>query len=321
MSATIEDPSIDPASVDLTVSLGAGVTLANPITTASGTFASGREVDRLFDVTELGAVVAKSITLEPRQGLNTPRMHETPSGMLNAIGLQNPGVDAWIEDDLRWLQGRGVPVIASIAGNSSDDFAEVARRLRGLAGIVALEVNLSCPNVEHRGLVFACDPDASAQVVADVVAQAELPVLAKLTPDVTDITAVARAAVGAGATGLSLVNTSLGMAVDPETGVPRLRNTVGGLSGPAIRPIAVRAVHQVHQALGPDVPIIGMGGVRTVQDVVEQVRVGASAVAVGTATFADPTTSGRLVRELRAWLAARGHARLADLRGTVRPWT
>jgi dihydroorotate dehydrogenase (NAD+) catalytic subunit len=307
---------LDPADVDLAVDLG-GSLLANPIATASGCFASGREVDRLFDIGTLGAVIAKSVTLEPRQGLPTPRMHETASGMLNAIGLQNPGVDAWIEHDLAWLHERGVPTIVSIAGKTPEEFAEVARRLRGRPGIAALEVNLSCPNVAHRGLVFATDPDASAAVIAGVVEHAEVPVFGKLTPDVTELAVVARAVVGAGATGLSLINTTLGMAVDPETGVPRLSNTFGGLSGPAIRPMAVRAVHQVHQAL-PEVPIIGMGGARSVQDVVEFVRVGASAVAIGTATFADPLTSGRLVGELRTWLAERGHARLADLRGTVR---
>lgn len=312
------DDAIAEAAVDLAVDLG-GVRLANPITTASGCFASGPEIDRFFDVAELGAIVAKSITLEPRQGLDPPRMHETASGMLNAIGLQNPGVDAWLADDLGWLRGRDVPVVVSVAGKSVEEFREVASRLRGQAGVGAIEVNLSCPNVEHRGLVFACHPDPAAAVVAGVVEVADVPVFAKLTPDVTDITVVAGAVLEAGATGCSLVNTTLGMAIDPETGRPRLRNTVGGLSGPAIRPIAVRAVHQVHQA-HPTAPIIGMGGVRTVEDVVELVRAGATAVAVGTATFADPLVTRRLVSGLRAWLAARGIATIAELRGTVAPW-
>ncbi len=307
------------SDVDLSVDL-AGVTLDNPITTASGCFASGVEIDRFFDVGELGAIVAKSITLEPRDGLPPPRMHETPSGMLNAIGLQNPGVDWWIDNDLRWLQGKGVPVIVSIAGKSVDEFRQVAEKLTGKAGIAALEVNLSCPNVEHRGLVFACQPGPSQAVISAVKDVADVPVFGKLTPDVTDIAEIARAVVDAGADGLSLINTTLGMAVDPETGRPRIRNTFGGLSGPAIRPMAVRAVHQVHQAR-PEVPIIGMGGVRTVEDVVELVRVGASAVAIGTANFTDPLVTKKLIAGLRDWLAARDIPTIAELRGTVQPWT
>jgi dihydroorotate dehydrogenase (NAD+) catalytic subunit len=311
--------ALDPATVDLSVSL-AGAHMANPITTASGCFASGQEIDRFFDIAELGAIVCKSITLEPREGLMTPRMHETPSGMLNAIGLQNPGVDAWIEQDLPWLQDKGVPVIVSIAGKTVDEFRIVAEKLRGLANIAALEVNLSCPNVAHRGLVFACQPGPSEAVIKAVRAVTDVPIFGKLTPDVTDIAEIARAVMDAGADGLSLINTTLGMAVDPETGRPRIRNTVGGMSGPAVRPIAVRAIHQVHQAR-PEAPIIGMGGVRTVEDVVEMVRVGATAVAIGTATFADPMATQRLVRELRSWLAARGFASIAELRGTVQPWS
>lgn len=306
------------ADVDLSVELGR-LRLDNPITTASGCFASGPEIDRFFDITELGAIVVKSITLEPREGLPTPRMAETPSGMLNAIGLQNPGVDRWIARDLSWLQERGAKVVVSIAGNTVDDFAEVARRLRGLPGIVAAEVNLSCPNVEHRGLVFACHADPAAAVVRAVRRELpDLPVFGKLTPDVTDITQVAGAVVEAGATGLSLINTTLGMAIDPETGRPRIANTYGGLSGPAIRPIAIRAVHQVHTAM-PHVPLIGMGGIRTVEDVVEIVRAGATAVAIGTATFADPFLTRSLVRQLRRWLGERGIPDLSHLRGRVVP--
>jgi dihydroorotate dehydrogenase (NAD+) catalytic subunit len=315
----VEDRRIAEDEVDLSVDL-AGAVLANPITTASGCFASGPEIDRFFDIAELGAIVAKSVTLEPRRGLSPPRMHETSSGMLNAIGLQNPGVDRWIEHDLAWLQDRQVPVVVSIAGESAEEFREVASRLRGQPGVSAIEVNLSCPNVAHRGLVFACHPEPAAEVVAGVAEVADVPVFGKLTPDVTDITLVAGAVLDAGADGLSMINTTLGMAVDPETGRPRLRNTVGGLSGPAIRPIAVRAIHQVHQA-HPSAPIIGMGGVRTVEDVVEFVRVGATAVAVGTATFADPFTTQRLVHGLRTWLAERGIDSVAALRGTVQPWS
>lgn len=307
--------------VDLSVRLG-GATFDNPVTTASGCFASGAEMDRFFDIADLGAVVVKSVTLEVREGLPTPRMHETPSGMLNAIGLQNPGIDAWLEKDLEFLRERGARVILSIAGKTVDEFAEVARRVRvDGAGVDAVEINLSCPNVEHRGLVFACAPGPSSAVVAAVREQLpSMPLLGKLTPDVTDITVVGRAVIEAGATGISAINTTLGMAIDPETGRPRIANTFGGLSGPAIRPMAVRAVHQLHRALGPEVPIIGMGGIRTVEDAVEIIRAGASMVAIGTATFADPFASHRLVGQLRDWMAMRGHTSLEQLRGQVVPW-
>ena len=316
-----DEPADRYDDVDLSVTVG-GAGFANAITTASGCFASGAEMDRFFDVADLGAVLVKSVTLEPRQGLPTPRMHETPSGMLNAIGLQNPGIDAWLARDLPFLLDRGATPILSIAGRTVDEFAEVAARVRQRgAGIAAVEVNLSCPNVDHRGLVFACSPGPSSAVVAAVREQLpDLPVLGKLTPDVTDITAVGRAVVEAGATGVSAINTPLGMAIDPETGRPRIANTYGGLSGPAIRPVAIRAVHQLHTALGPQVPIIGMGGVRRVTDVVEMVRAGASMVAIGTATFADPFVSHRLVGQLRTWLGERGYGSIAELRGTVVPW-
>ncbi len=306
--------------VDLSVDLG-GLVLPNPIVTASGCFASGREIDALWNISDLGAVVAKSVTLESREGLPTPRMAETPSGMLNAIGLQNPGVERWLERDVPWLASRGARVIASIAGNSVDDYREVARRVAGSRSVAAVEVNLSCPNVSHRGLVFACDPGRSAEVVRAVrQALPDRPIFAKLTPDVTDIARIGHAVVEAGATGVSAINTTLGMAIDAETGRPEVANGYAGLSGPAIRPMAVRAVHQLFTELGPEVPIIGMGGVRTVPDVVEMVRAGASAVAIGTATFADPFTAANLVRDLGPWLGQRGHAALAELRGRVEPW-
>ena len=310
----------DDADVDLSVQLG-DVRFPNPVTTASGCFGSGAEMERFFDVSELGAVLVKSVTLEPREGLSPPRMHETPSGMLNAIGLQNPGIDAWLERDLPFLQDRGARTILSVAGRTVDEFGEVARRAGRHRGVAAIEVNLSCPNVEHRGLVFACDPRPAAAVIEAVREQCpDRPVLAKLTPDVTDITLVGRACVEAGATGVSAINTTLGMAIDPENGRPRIANTYGGLSGPAIRPIAVRAVHQLHLALGPEVPIVGIGGLRTVGDVVEMIRAGASMVAIGTATFADPFVAHRLVDELRRWLARREIGSVADLRGQVVPW-
>jgi dihydroorotate dehydrogenase (NAD+) catalytic subunit len=302
-------------SVDLSVQLGP-LRLRNPVVTASGCFASGREMARFFDLSILGAIVTKSVTLEPRAGLAPPRMAETASGMLNAIGLQNPGVDVWVERDLPWLTAQDVPVIASIAGRTVDEYGLLAKRLRDVEGIAAVEVNISCPNVEDRGTVFACRTGATTDAIRAVTSTIDLPVFAKLTPDVTDITGIAAAAVAAGATGVSLINTLLGMAIDVDTRRPKLAATTGGLSGPAVKPVAVRAVHQVHRVLGP-VPVIGMGGARTAADVVEFVLAGATAVAIGTATFADPLAIPRAVDGLEAWLRAHGEARIADLRGTV----
>jgi dihydroorotate dehydrogenase (NAD+) catalytic subunit len=302
---------------DVRVQLGA-LALDNPIVTASGCFASGREIDRFYDVSGLGAIVVKSLTRLPRQGLPAPRMVETPSGMLNAIGLQNPGIDRWIDEDLPWLAERGATTIVSIAGDTVDDFVDVARRLRGAVGVGAIEVNLSCPNVEHRGLVFALSPEASAEVIRGVVRVADVPVFAKLTADASDVVAVATAVVAAGAIGLTLINTVLGMAIHPVTGKVEIANTFGGLSGPAIRPIAVRVVHQVHRAM-PEVPIIGCGGVRSVEDVIQLMRAGASAVAIGTGNFVDPFMAASLRDGLSAWLTEHGHPAARDLVGVVLP--
>lgn len=300
---------------DLTTRLG-HLTLPNPVLTASGCAAAGRELDQFFDITAIGAVVTKSIQREPRSGRATPRMAETPSGMLNSIGLQGPGIDAFLEHDLPWLAERGARAVVSIAGSSVEDYAELARRLRGAAGLTAVEVNISCPNVADRGLVFACDPGAAAEVVAAVRGQTapSVPVFAKLSPDVTDIVAVARSCVAAGADGLSMINTLLGMALDLDTMRPVLAGVTGGLSGPAIRPVAVRCVWQVHAAL-PEVPIIGMGGVRSGLDALELVLAGASAVSVGTAVFNDPGAPPRVLRELSGALAERGFDRLSDAVG------
>ena len=308
-------PALRPADVDLRVRLGP-LTLRNPVVTASGCFASGREINRFFDVRRLGAVIVKSVTMEPRAGLPTPRMVETPSGMLNAIGLQNPGIDAWLADDLPWLVEHRVPTIVSIAGKTISEYRHLGERLRGQPGVIAIEANISCPNVEDRNIVFACREDATKDAVSQVVRVSNVPVFAKLTPDVTDIAAIAAAAADAGATGVSLINTLLGMALDADTGRPLLGGVTGGLSGPAIKPVAMRAVHQVHQAL-PDLPIIAMGGITTAEDVVEFVRAGASAVAIGTATFGNPLATLEVLEALPECLAARGHRSIAALRGTV----
>lgn len=304
-------------TVDLSTRLGA-LALSNPIMTASGCFASGREMARFVDVGSIGAVVVKSVTARPREGLPTPRMVETPSGMLNAIGLQNPGIDGWLEHDLPWLVEHGATTVVSIAGDTVDDFVQVARRLRGVEGVHAVEINLSCPNVEHRGLVFALDADASAALVRGVRRVCDVPVLAKLSADASDVVGVARAAVDAGADGLTLINTVLGMAIDPVSGRPELANTYGGLSGPAIRPIAVRVVHQVHHAM-PEVPIVGCGGVRSVEDVVQFLRAGASAVAVGTGGFVDPYATESLRDGLAEWMATHRFADLGPLIGSTAP--
>jgi dihydroorotate dehydrogenase (NAD+) catalytic subunit len=294
----------------------AGLELPNPVLTASGCAAAGRELEQFFDIAALGAVVTKSIMLKPRSGRATPRMAETASGMLNSIGLQGPGIDYFLEHDLPWLHERGARAVVSIAGGSIEEYAALAGRLRGAPGLTALEVNISCPNVANRGLVFACDPGAAAAVVKAVRDRTapSVPVFAKLSPDVTDIVAIAQSCVDAGADGLSMINTLLGMALDLDTMRPVLAGVTGGLSGPAIKPVAVRCIWQVHAAL-PDVPIIGMGGVRSGLDALELILAGASAVSVGTAIFGDPEAPVRVLRELRDALAARGFEKVGDAVG------
>jgi dihydroorotate dehydrogenase (NAD+) catalytic subunit len=302
-------------AADLRTRLGS-VELPNPILTASGCAGAGRELAQFFDVSKIGAVVTKSVMLAPRAGRPTSRMAETPSGMLNSIGLQGPGIDAFLRRDLPWLLSRGARAVVSIAGGTVDEFADLAARLSDAAGVTAIEVNISCPNVEHRGQVFACDPGASAAVIEAVRGRTryDIPVFAKLSPDVTDIVAIARACVAAGADGLSMINTLLGMAIDTDTMRPALAGITGGLSGPAIRPVAVRCIWQVREAL-PDVPIIGMGGVRTGKDALELILAGASMVSVGTTIFHDSSACVRILRELEEELAHRGVERLADVVG------
>ncbi|HYN28562.1 MAG TPA: dihydroorotate dehydrogenase [Dermatophilaceae bacterium] len=308
----------------MTVDL-AGSHLANPVLTASGCAANGRELHRFFDVAGLGAVVTKTVMAAPRSGRGTPRMAETPSGMLNSIGLQGPGIRAFVQEDLPWLASVGARVVVSIAGGTAAEFAEVAAVLRDSAAfgpaVVAVEVNISCPNVANRGLVFACDAGSSAEVVGLVREQlpAGVPVLAKLTPDVTDLVPIAAAAVGAGADGLTLVNTLLGLVIDTDRLRPQLAGVTGGLSGPAIRPVAVRAIWQVTAAMRagalPAVPVVGVGGVRTGRDALELVAAGACAVQVGTATFGDPGAPARVRDELTALVSGHGFTRFAEVVG------
>ena len=312
-------------AVDMSTDLG-GVRLPNPLMTASGCAANGRELHRFFDVAELGAFVTKSVMAQPRSGRGTPRMAETASGMLNSIGLQGPGVEAFVADDLAWLHSVGARVLPSVAGGSAEEFADVARTIRASDAfdcVVGVEVNISCPNVANRGLVFAIDPRSAADVVS-AVRQAlprNVPVFAKLSPDVTDVAAVAAACVDAGADGLTMINTLLGMVIDTDRLRPQLAGVTGGLSGPGIRPVAVRAIWQVRDAMErgrmPHRPIIGVGGVRTGRDALELVAAGASAVQVGTATFNDPAAPVRVRDELADLLAARGFSKFEDAVGVA----
>ncbi len=307
-------------SIEEAVSVGVdlnGVSFPTPVLTASGTFGSGKEMGKLIDLPGVGGIVTKSVTLEPRRGLPVPRMAETSSGMLNAIGLQNPGVEEFLAKDAPFISSAGVPVVVSVAGKTVREFVEVAMRVSEIPGVVAIEANISCPNVERRNQVFACYPDQAAEVIKAMTRMTSVPVFAKLTADTTDIVAVAEACVGAGAHGLSLINTLLGMAIDVETFRPKLGGVTGGLSGPAIRPIAVRCVHQVARAL-PDVPIIGIGGITTAEDAVEFLLAGAWAVQVGTVNFFRPAAALDIAGGIAAYLARKGFSRPDELRGKVR---
>jgi dihydroorotate dehydrogenase (NAD+) catalytic subunit len=290
--------------------------LPSPILTASGCAGTGRELAQFTDVARIGAVTTKSVTLEPRAGNPAPRLAETPSGMLSSAGLQGPGIDGFLQRDLPWLLSRGARAIVSVAGHSAREYGELASRLSDAAGVTAIEVNLGCPDAAAAGRPFALDPAAAGQVVAAVRGSAryDIPVFAKLSPEVTDIAAVARTCVSAGADGLSMINTLPGMAIDPVSLRPALAGLTGGLSGPAIRPVAVRCVWQVREAL-PDVPIIGAGGVRTGRDALELLLAGAALVAVGTVLFHDPSACSRIQRELEEELGARGVERVSDIVG------
>ena len=305
----------------MTLPVDMSTTLANawfptPIFTASGCASSGKELSQFFALKDVGAIVTKSVMTKPRHGRPTPRMAETPSGMLNSIGLQGPGIDAFIANDLPWLLEQKARVVVSIAGETIEEYSTLARKIRSASGISALEVNISCPNVENRGLVFACDPDASRRVIDGVrkTIGGELPIIAKLSPDVTNLPEIAKGVVDAGADALALINTVLGMVINLETMKPHLGGKTGGLSGPAIKPLAVRAIYQVHAAL-PHVPILGMGGVSSGRDALELILAGASAISVGTASFGNPTALITIQNELRELLAARGFATMQQAVG------
>ena len=301
----------NPATVNLEVQLGR-LRLPNPILAASGTFGYAREMESLVDLPRLGGIVPKTITHQPRVGNAPPRTTETAAGLLNSIGLDNDGMAAFISHHLPYFRRLICPLIVSIAGRSPDDFPRMAARLDGEPGIAALELNISCPNVSG-GVDLGTDPAACAAVVASVRNACGLPVLVKLTPNVTDITAIAQAAAGADA--IALINTVLGMAVDWRRRRPVLGNVLGGLSGPAIKPIALRCVFQVARAV--DTPLVGIGGISTIDDVMQFLVAGASAVQIGTANFADPTVTMKLLDQLPGALESAGVRSVAELVGSM----
>lgn len=289
--------------------------LSNPILVASGTFGYAREMQGIVELARLGGIIPKTITPEPRAGNPPRRTVETSAGLLNAIGLDNDGMEAFIARHLPYLRRTGTALIVSIAGRIPDDYVAMAARLQQAGGVDALELNVSCPNVTG-GVDYGTNPARCAELVSAVRGACELPILAKLTPNVTDIRAIAAAAAAAGADAVSLINTLLGMAIDWRRRRPMLGNVLGGLSGPAIKPVALRAVHQVAQAV--DVPIVGVGGIATLDDVMEFLVAGASAVQIGTANYYDPTLSQRLVESLPTALAEAGARRVSDMVKTLR---
>jgi dihydroorotate dehydrogenase (NAD+) catalytic subunit len=304
-------------AIDLTVDLGRGLRLANPLLVASGTFGYGVEYGEVVDVERLGAICCKGTTLRPRVGNPPPRVTETPAGMLNSIGLQNPGVDAVLERYApRWATWP-VPVIVNVAGESVEDYVEVARRLDGQPGVAGIELNISCPNVGKGGLQFALDPEGAGAVTAAVRAATDLPLMVKLSPAAPDVRAIARAIASAGADSISAVNTLSGMALDRHHRRPLLGNTYGGLSGPALKPVALRVVYEVAQAV--KLPIVAIGGIGSLDDVLDFLMAGAVAVQVGTAVFADPTLPVRLVDELADYCAANGLGSHRELVGAALP--
>jgi len=300
---------------DLSVDL-AGIRLKNPVLTASGTFGYGEEYRDIVDLDRLGGIIVKGVSARPIKGNPPPRIWETPSGMLNAIGLENPGVDVFLSEKLPYLRQYDTAVIVNIFGYSLEDYVAVTERLDGVPGVAGLEVNISCPNVKAGGIVFGTNVKASFELLSALRRRTKLPLIAKLSPNVTDITEFARAAADAGCDGLSLINTLLGMAIDVRSRRPRLANCTGGLSGPAIRPIAVRMVWQAAQAVR--LPIIGMGGIMTAEDALEFVLAGATAVAVGTANFVNPAATLDVISGLETFLAREGVASLRELTGQVR---
>jgi dihydroorotate dehydrogenase (NAD+) catalytic subunit len=301
---------------DLSIKLGP-LEFKNPVITASGTFGYGYEFDTIMDLNLLGGIVVKGLSLRPREGNPPPRIVETPCGMLNAIGLANIGLEAFIKEKIPWLQTLDTQVIVNIYGHSVDEYGELANALKGVEGVSALEVNISCPNVACGGMAFGTDPDVSAKVTDEVLKNTDKPVIVKLTPNVTNIELIARAVEKAGAHALSLINTLTGMAIDIDSRRPKLANTIGGLSGPAIRPIALRMVYQVVQSV--NIPVIGIGGIMDHRDALEFLIAGARAIQVGTANFVDPCVGPNIVEGIRAFCREKGIAHMDDLIGSFEP--
>ncbi len=302
-----------PSAVSLGVDI-AGIRMRNPVMTASGTFGYAREFEQYMDLNRLGALVVKTITRLPRAGNPPPRVVETPAGMLNAIGLQNVGIEAFIREKLPYLRGLEPPLIVNVAGESVEDFRDLTKRISDQEGVAGVELNISCPNVAG-GLDFSTDPNLAYRVVKAAREATQLPIIPKLSPNVTDITTIARAVADAGADAISLINTLVGMAVDVRTRKPKIGNVTGGLSGPAIRPVAVRMVWQVERAVR--LPIIGMGGIVTAEDALEFLIAGATAVAVGTANFVDPTAAVKVIEGLERYCAVNGIPEIRQVIGSL----
>ncbi len=301
---------------DMRVEL-AGVKLKNPVTVASGTFGFGREYGAFFDISKLGAISVKGLTPLPRTGNPSPRIAETPMGMLNSVGLQNPGVDAFIAQELPQLRKHDLTVIANISGSTPEEYGEMCEKL-SQAGVDMIEVNISCPNVKAGGLAYGTKPELAAEVTSVAKAHSSVPVMVKLSPNVTDVTEIARAVEGAGADAVSLINTLRGMVIDVDSRRPVLKMNTGGLSGPAVLPVAVRMVWEVRSAVS--IPILGMGGVSSGADAAQLMLAGASAVAVGAAVFSDPLAPMRVLEELEELCDRQGLKRVSELTGAVRPW-
>ena len=301
---------------DLTVNI-AGVEFKNPVITASGTFGFGREYSEFYPLKEIGGLSCKGIPLKPRMGNPPPRIAETPSGILNAVGLQNPGVDHFIERDLPWLKEQETVVIANIAGNTPEEYAQMAEKLSE-SSVDMIEMNISCPNVKHGGVQFGTSCQSVGAITREVRAHCKKPLMVKLSPNVSDIAEIARAAESEGADALSLINTLTGMRIDINTRRPIIRNNTGGLSGPAVFPVAVRMVWQTAGAV--KIPVVGMGGISTWRDAVEMMLAGASAIQVGTALFSDPYAPLKIKEGLNRYLDDQGIASVTELAGMVKPW-
>jgi len=293
-----------------------GLQLKNPVMPASGCFGFGREFSQFYDLSLLGAIMIKATTLEPRFGNPTPRVAETNAGMLNAIGLQNPGLEKVINEELPWLKQFDVPIIANVAGSLEEDYVEVAKEISKAPNVHALELNISCPNVKAGGMAFGTIPEVAKNLTKKVKDVSEVPVYVKLSPNVTNIVEMAKAVEAGGADGLTMINTLLGMRIDLKTGEPILANKTGGLSGPAIKPVAIRMIYEVSQRV--KLPIIGMGGIQSAEDVIEYYYAGASAVAVGTANFVDPFVCPTIIDELPELLTKLGFDHISECTG--RSW-